>query len=293
MYHPTQRSFLPKFQVLQRAVDCVVLVDNTESGTDWLDGLCDQCVGGEGDIALKVFQPLKNLGMAAAQNIALDFVFQHFSDQDKVIFFDQDSEIPSHLPTSLAQEFEQLSLDEPVAAVGPSFMDEQKGFIYSQVQWSESGIFKRFIPDEMQNQQQVCSLISSGMLTSVECLKAVGGYDELLFIDYVDTDWCLKAQSKGYALYVIPAVVMRHAIGAKSVRVLGRNISVHSAERRYYMLRNSFFMLRKPYVGKWLALSFVYRTLVHHLILILMTPDRKKQISALFKGIINGVLNIK
>jgi rhamnosyltransferase len=293
LYHPSQKSFFSKFQVLQRSVDCIVLVDNTESGTDWLGGLCGQYPEMAEHVVFKCFQPLENLGIAAAQNLALDFVFQHFSDQDKVIFFDQDSEIPSHLPASLTQEFERLSFDEPVAAVGPSFMDEQKGFVYPQVNWSASGIFKRFIPDEAQNQQRVCSLISSGMLTSVECLKEVGGYDELLFIDYVDTDWCLKAQSKGYVLYVIPSVVMRHAIGAKSVRVLGRDLSVHSAKRRYYMLRNSFFMLRKPYVGKWLALSFVYRTLVHHLILILMTPDRRKQISALLKGIINGVLNIK
>lgn len=274
-------------------MDSVVLVDNTESGTSWLDGLCVQPTCSSSDTSLYCIKPCKNLGIAAAQNLALDFVLAQYNEQDKVIFFDQDSKIPSDLPYSLAQAFEQLNTGGDVAAVGPCFIDEQKSFTYPQVDWSKRGIFKRFIPDLAAHYQSVCSLISSGMLTSVGMLMDIGRYDEQLFIDYVDTDWCLKAQSMGYKLYVVPSIQMQHSIGSKSIRVFGRHLSVHSAERRYYMMRNSFFMLRKPYVSKRLALSFIYRTLVHHVILIVMVSGRKKQISAFFKGILDGVVNVK
>lgn len=284
---------MPKFQVLLQAVDCVVLVDNTELGTDWLDELCSRYIDDIASGVFRCFQPKQNLGIAAAQNLALDFVFCHYSNQDKVIFFDQDSEIPPHLPASLARAFERLSVHTPIAAIGPSFTDEHKGFVYPQVNWSKRGAFQRFMPDLTQDHQPVCSLISSGMLTTIDVLKDIGGYDERLFIDYVDTDWCLKAQSKGYTLYVIPSIQMQHAIGAKSIRVFGRYLSVHSPTRRYYMLRNSLFMSRKPYVSGWLAMSFVFRTLVHHMILIVMVPGRRKQISAFVKGMIDGVVNAK
>ncbi len=282
------------FQTLQQAVDYIILVDNTEHGTYWINDLYRQnpdtstrCSG------VKCFQPFKNLGVASAQNLAVDFVVQHFDDDNKVIFFDQDSVISPDLPACLAQAFERLSLTTMVAAVGPSFVDEQKSFVYPQVNWSKSGIFQRFIPDPSEHHQPVCSLISSGMLTNVRCLKDIGGYDDSLFIDYVDTDWCLKAQSKNYELYIIPSIQMQHAIGSKSIRVLGRNLSVHSAVRRYYMIRNSFFMLRKPYVAKRLALSFIYRTSVHHFILIMLTPSRCAQLSAFFRGLINGIRHKK
>lgn len=290
-YHPEKERLKNKIQLLHQAVDHVVLVDNTELGSPWVREF--EIISRESHASFTCFQPKVNLGIAAAQNLALKFIFAHFNDQDSVIFFDQDSTIPTQLPRHLANKFSQLSKVHLVGAVGPSFAHEHKGFVYWQVRWGGLGTFQRFLPDRMKSEESVCALISSGMLTSIGVLKDVGGYDDSLFIDYVDTDWCLKAQSKGYVLFVIPSEQMLHTIGGKSIRLFGRNISAHSPLRRFYMIRNSFFMMRKPYVGKLLGFSFIGRTILHHLILIVLLPDRKKQISALLKGIVNGMLNIK
>lgn len=273
--------------MLQQAVDYCVLVDNTELGTVWLATELEAVFNSEA--GFHYCSPMKNLGIAAAQNFALEHIYQNFSDHDHVIFFDQDSQINTQLPRELAQRFEQLNQREPVAAVGPSFIDEQKGFTYPQLEWSPRGVFQRFIPDAEQDQQKVCALISSGMLSNVQRLKQIGSFDNKLFMDYVDIDWCLRAQHQGFGLYLIPAINMQHSIGSKSVRVLGRELSIHSPLRRYYMLRNSFILQKKHYVSRLLGYSFIYRTLVHHLIIIALIPSRKKQIAALVKGLKHGL----
>lgn len=287
LYHPTQEHLAPKMLPLQRAVDHIVLVDNSETSTQWLSESWRQSLTTPDQVS--IIAPGKNLGIAAAQNLALASLLLTSNDQDHVIFFDQDSSIPDTLPAQLVQAFERLNQGLPVAAVGPSFIDQQKGFTYPQVAWSKRGIFQRFIPDAQQSEQAVCALISSGMLTSIKRLKEVGVFDAALFIDYVDTDWSLKAQAKGLQLYVIPTVTMQHAIGNKSVRVLGRELSVHTPLRRYYMMRNSLVMLKKSHVSTRLGLSFIYRTLVHHLIIITLETGRLKQAAALLKGLKDGL----
>ena len=83
------------------------------------------------------------------------------------------------------------------------------------------------------------------MLVPVSTLKDIGLMKEELFIDYVDIEWCLRAASKKFNFYAIPSATMSHAIGDERKSVLGREISIHSPFlRRYYLARNSIYMLR-------------------------------------------------
>jgi rhamnosyltransferase len=274
--------------VLKQAVDYLLIIDNTETGTLWLGSELEYIFDSPTEYGYITL--LANLGIAEAQNIALRKVFNDYSDRDHVIFLDQDSAIDSAMPRQLAQAFERLNQWHDVAAVGPSFIDAKKGFTYPQVAWSPKKQFKRFIPNMAENEQSVCALISSGMVSSVKRLKEVGEFDTALFIDYVDIDWSLKAQSQGLALYVIPGLRMRHSIGSNSIRIAGRELSVHPAQRRYYMMRNSIRMFKKHYVNTRLGWSFIYKTLIHHLIIIALQPNRIEQIKALLRGMHHGLI---
>ena len=67
---------------------------------------------------------------------------------------------------------------------------------------------------------------------------------EDLFIDWVDIEWCLRAESQGLESYIVPSAIMMHSIGDDTVRVLGRDINLHSDLRNYYMVRNATYLLR-------------------------------------------------
>ena len=89
--------------------------------------------------------------------------------------------------------------------------------------------------------------IQSGTLFSVQALAQIGGFDESLVIDAVDTDACLRLQDAGWDVCVAP-VGFAHALGeGHFVSLLGRRVwsSRHSALRRYYITRNGVVVLRR------------------------------------------------
>jgi rhamnosyltransferase len=94
-------------------------------------------------------------------------------------------------------------------------------------------------------------LISSGMLIPVDVLSVVGGMEEALFIDHVDTEWCLRASDKGYACFGVGDAWMEHQLGTGSRIVwLGRwrRVPLHPPERCYFIARNGVKLLQRPYM---------------------------------------------
>ena len=85
-------------------------------------------------------------------------------------------------------------------------------------------------------------VFQTGSLWSVAALTEVGGFDERLGIDGVDSAACLALRKAGYSVVVAPSVRLSHTLGtkARSVRILGREVGAtgHSPERRESMVRN-------------------------------------------------------
>ena len=73
-------------------------------------------------------------------------------------------------------------------------------------------------------------------------------FDEGLFIDSVDSEWCLRCRSKQIPIHVVPAAVMRHRVGNRSIRLGRFTILQHNPTRCYYQLRNCFHMMRRKHV---------------------------------------------
>ncbi|HDR2595653.1 TPA: glycosyltransferase family 2 protein, partial [Enterobacter bugandensis] len=187
----------------------------------------------------------ENLGLAGAQNILLQKIMN--SDSDAVLFFDQDSEPTDEFITSLTQGLLNLkSKGNKVGAVGPVFYDPRTGTKtpFSLIQ----GCRIRSIHPESSDPLKVSFLINSGMLVPVQTLKDVGLMRDELFIDYIDIEWCLRAAKEGYSFYAVPNAQMSHTIGDARKVFLGREVSIHSPLRRYYLARNSIYMMRLSYV---------------------------------------------
>jgi rhamnosyltransferase len=92
------------------------------------------------------------------------------------------------------------------------------------------------------------TLITSGCLFKIATFRNVGGFDESLFIDLVDFDFCTKLRKKGQGIVLINKVGMDHRVGnARTFRLLGQEIVVynHSPFRLYYQMRNVFPFARK------------------------------------------------
>jgi rhamnosyltransferase len=91
----------------------------------------------------------------------------------------------------------------------------------------------------------VRTAMTSGNLVDVAKALALGGFEEDLFIDYVDHELCLRLRRHGYEVLEARQARLLHSLGDMSAhRLGGRRLRVthHSAVRRYYISRNRLIL---------------------------------------------------
>jgi rhamnosyltransferase len=202
-----------------------------------------------------------NLGFQLAKTAAIKFV----------VTFDQDSEPPHGLAAGLMNALEQLTSNgERVAAVGPRIVDLRNArafeyaFMHRRAGWPTAVRCARqsaFVEADF--------LITSGSLISLDAFERVGPFDQTLFVDCTDMEWCFRARAMGYRLYGVCSVVMPHELGSGAfARALGITILGHSPVRRYYYGRNTVRLLKLSHV----ALGWKIRMLLGLLARMLLLP---------------------
>ncbi|MGO8765421.1 MAG: glycosyltransferase [Limisphaerales bacterium] len=136
--------------------------------------------------------------------------------------------------------------------------------------------------------------ITSGSLIKPGMFEAVGFYDEALFIDYVDSDFCLRLQKRGFKIMSVAPVRLEHELGGQETRhFAGFTISfrVHVAWRYYYNFRNRLLLYRRYGMAapgwflrdvSWLILELGR--------IFLLESGRGPKIRAAFLGLKDGLL---
>ena len=99
--------------------------------------------------------------------------------------------------------------------------------------------------------EETDNLITSGSLVNLELFQQLQGFDENLFIDEVDFEYCVRANTNGFQTVRFNNVNLNHSLGTASVHRSLKNLqttsrTLHSAFRLYYMVRN-FLYVRKKY----------------------------------------------
>ncbi|UCP00012.1 glycosyltransferase family 2 protein [Metapseudomonas lalkuanensis] len=270
-YHPDLQALIELAKVLKEQVEEVVVVDNGSLLPDAAKLVSGKC---------HLLRLHENLGIATAQNFGIDYCLERGADA--IVFLDQDSLPGKDLISILVAEFEKISADENLAAVSPVYQDSRYGFYYPLVRMSSCGMIRKLAVSDGVESIRVSCLISSGSLISARALRDVGFMRDDLFIDYVDTEWCLRARSAGYVLYAVPKARMFHSIGDKIIRLFVWRVPVHSPHRRYYRVRNAFILLTFPHVPILLALREVVQGIAHQLLLVATQAGRR--LEYLFKG---------
>lgn len=180
-----------------------------------------------------------NKGIAEAQNQGV----QHVLDQKEithVVFLDQDSRVADDYPLAIAQEFDRIAQSKRLSMLGPSVENSETGKEYKSVIHKDQFTDMGFIPRR--------EIISSGSCTTTGCLKDIGLNDARLFIDYVDFEWCWRANSKGYVCGITPHLGISHHVGRKTIDVFGYLIIISAPARYFYQFRNYVWLARRKYV---------------------------------------------
>jgi GT2 family glycosyltransferase len=91
---------------------------------------------------------------------------------------------------------------------------------------------------------EVESLIGACMMARREVLNSVGMLDESFFFFLEETDWCLRMREKGWKVYFLPFVNVRHLQGRSA------NKEPVSARIEFYRSRYKFFSLHRSRVSQ-------------------------------------------
>ena len=176
----------------------------------------------------------ENLGIATALNIGVRKALEN--GYEWILTMDQDSKASPDMVKKMFNVYNSINREErkDILSIFPNFVDER-------IQSIEEN-------SNMNSYEYVDADITSGNLLRKEVFEKVGFFDDSLFIDLVDTDFCMRLNEKGIKMIKIRDAVLYHSLGeSKTIKgILGSfNTSNHSALRRYYMTRNRFYIWEK------------------------------------------------
>ncbi|WP_322063049.1 glycosyltransferase family 2 protein [Paraburkholderia sp. J63] len=277
-YHP-DNACIERANRVGRMCRCVV-VDNTPAGS------AENEARPLLDPGIAYLPNGRNVGIATALNQG---VAQLIADGRMfAMLFDQDSEPTEELIgelTSVLRACEQRH--ERVAVAGPAYEDARLRGVAPFVRFGYFRL-KRVMPVG-EVPLEVDFLITSGSCINLACWSEVGPMDDALFIDLVDTEWCMRAHARGYRVLGVPWVRMSHELGGKPIRAFGRNYPMHSAVRHYYLFRNVVALLKRGYVPfSWKSTELV-KLPARLLIYILFIPDARKHVQMALRGLWHGL----
>jgi rhamnosyltransferase len=136
--------------------------------------------------------------------------------------------------------------------------------------------------------------ITAGSLLSIAAFEDVGRFRDELFIDDVDTDFCLRLRARGYLVILATQVTMDQTIGAahREHRFLWRTVRPlnYSPLRWYYLMRNSVIVAREHrQVAPHWAGPHVRAHLKWALKAVLFEQSRMAKLRAILRGSWDGL----
>jgi rhamnosyltransferase len=210
-------------RALREQIAQVVVVDNGSSDVEAVRRAC-------GETGCRLVRNDRNLGIAAALNQGAAAALE--AGAEWLAMFDQDSLPPPGAVDALLQLARAHPRSERIGVIAMTHSDRGTGRPYH----APSDVL-----EEGPGWRVLRTTITSGSLARCAVLRELGGFEERLFIDFVDHEFCLRLRRHGWLVVEAPDVVMTHSMGAsREHRFLGRRMVLthHGAWRRYFMTRN-------------------------------------------------------
>lgn len=258
LYRPDE-LVLKNIESYGHDVDLLIVIDNSEKiNADVKKSLLESF----GNIIY--YAKNENLGIATALNIACDIAIENGCTW--ILTMDQDSKFLNfkHYINCLAT----LNNLNNVALIGANTMRYANKSLPQKPSFDYTEEF---------------SLITSANFLNLELFEAIGRFEDKLFIDVVDFDYCIRANLKKYKIYLFKDVLVEHSVGNLYQRKnlftrKIRNKIEHSPIRVYYYTRNYLSLCSKynqTYPERFGFLKILNMLYIHEVTKIILYEDQK------------------
>jgi len=222
----------------------------------------------------------ENIGLAAALNMGIKYAIKRGFKW--VLALDQDSLPDKNMINKMIKVYNELSYDRK-KDIG--------------------GIFPYHIELQNKNKLKITdnsykfteTAITSGSMFKIDIFKKTGFFEEKLFIDYIDYEFCLRAKKFGYKFIMVNNAILYHKLGdTKEIYFLNKKrvVTNHSPLRRYYITRNRFYVYKKYFN---IAKNFIindFKCFIKEIIkIILFEKEKFSKLYMIFLGLIHFLFN--
>lgn len=257
-YNPDLDRLRENVESISSQVEKVIIFDNGSKNQEEIKKIYK-------DEVVLITSP-KNIGIAAA----LNRLMQRSRDLGAtwMLSLDQDSVCPDSFCVEMSHFLER---EPDFGIVAPVIVDRNVGIVGHN-------------PEKEYKSVRTC--ITSGAFTRIDVWNKIGGYDESMFIDSVDFEFCYRVRQAGYKVVQVRDVRLLHEIGkSEKKKFIFWTIDVknHSAFRKYYIARNNVYYPLKHHL--WLHFFRGNLRNISQVLIILLFEDNKiEKIKSVFTG---------
>lgn len=226
VFNPNRSRLGESIRALASEVDEIVLYDNGGARA-FLESM------GSDFPPVTVVGDGENVGLSRALNCGCGFALEIGADY--VLLMDQDSVPEPGMVASLASHFVGR---KDVAIVCPRILKEGEGPTGSPAEETE-----------------VPRAITSGSLLSLDAWRGVGGFDEDLFVDWVDYDFSATLRDHDYKIIRDESAFLRHQLGEATPATLPVPVFREGKVHLLHMLRTNHSELRRMDKARSWAIS--------------------------------------
>ena len=265
-------SLIRLYESIKNQADEICVIDNNSCNADAVNLLKEL-----ENKNISVIYNKENLGIATALNqgvkIAIDKKYKW------VLTLDQDSEFLPNTYKLLLESYENLEDKNKTMIVAPKAIERinfknNNSSNLTNVTWND-----------------VVLNLTSGSLIKAESFDKVGLYDDKLFIEQVDNDFCYRIIKAGYKIKIAKNISFIQEIG-NAKKIFGFVVRNHNSKRKYYLSRNVTIMLKRYFfVAPYTTVRYFLGGTIFGWIKVLLFE--KEKISKIFcgiKGFFSGVI---
>lgn len=192
MFNPDRERFLKSLTIVLTQFDKLIIYDNV-GGNEGLFGGMDKVV---------YITDNENKGIAYGLNCIMEQAKK--MEYEWVVTLDQDTVVPS----DMSKRFSDYTHLDNVAIICPQVTDKRRKYL--ELNESKDDVI------------DIDFCITSASCTNVNIWNKLGGFDDKLFIDFVDNDYCKRAKLAGYRILQIPSLVIDQQFGNIALKSPGK-----------------------------------------------------------------------
>jgi rhamnosyltransferase len=229
-YNP-EPSFEQNVRALLPQVSKLIIVDNqsTSAGHSVIAQTAATC-------DVEVIWNQQNLGIAGGLNAGINRALAA-GPYSWIATFDQDSRVAPDYVAAILKAYSACPFRDEVAIICANYSNLIQECEDNPIPRANGFVFR-----------EIKSAITSGSFVKSIVFGICGQYDESLFMDYVDHEFCLRLRKHRFRIIQAGNALLQHEIGSPtSHRFLWKRFvsTNHSSTRRYHNAHNRLLVYRR------------------------------------------------